>query len=171
MAQVRKNPLPAGRYFVYQREGSKGQEIFEAWLKRNTDIVTVEQKQRTDPLAEMSPSGWIQPGLSPVPGAGPIGPTTAAPEGDVFYLWTLKEPTIWPRGCGFPNEAEASVKSSSDATIRPPTPTAADVMEDIEHSAAEYAKRAGDALSFSWDFGKIALLAAAVYYFSQKASR
>lgn len=114
MPMVRKNPLPPGRYWIYIQQAS--QDIFDLWLKKNSDVVTVERKDS---------SGGLWPLIAP---------------NETFYVFLVKEAgIIWPRGVGFPNTADASVKTSNDVTQRPPAPTTKEVLKDIERTAYEAA--------------------------------
>ncbi len=137
---VRKNPLPAGRYWIYVNKASQSIDIFELWLKKNADIVTVERKDTY---------GDLWPFISP---------------NEIFYIFVLKEPTIWPRGVGFPNEADASVKTPDDTKIRGPVPTAADVLRDIEETAAEAGKKV---MSAAFDWTALVAIGAIIYFASR----
>jgi hypothetical protein len=128
---VRKNPLPPGRYWIYIQKAA--QDIFDLWLKKNPDVVTVEKKET---------SGALWPIIAP---------------DETFYVFNVKEPTIWPRGVGFPNTADAAVKSSNDVTKRGPPTTAKDVLKDIEQTASEAAKSVFD------DFKVVAIIALAAW--------
>jgi hypothetical protein len=112
MAMVRKNPLPAGRYWIDIPRGS--QDIWDLWLKKNADVVHVEKKES---------DSWLKTSIT-------------------NYIFTVDEPTIWPRGVGFPNTAGAEVKKKADVVQRPPPPTAADVVKDIAQTASEAATQA-----------------------------
>jgi len=131
MPQVRKNPLPPARYWIYI-QGGKSQEIWDLWLKKNSDVLTIEQKQ-AEGLPNLSQPDVTPPGM---PGVEPAGKAF-----ETFYIFTLKEPAIWPRGVGFPNTAEPAVTKASDVTTRPPVPTVVDVVKDIAETAAEAAAR------------------------------
>jgi hypothetical protein len=113
MAMQRKNPLPPGRYWIFIQKQSL--DIFELWLKKNADVVTVEKRED---------SGGMRPFLNP---------------NESYFIFNVKEASIWPRGVGFPNIADAETKQASDVVQRPPPPTVADVVKDIEKTAAEAA--------------------------------
>jgi len=117
MPMVRKNPLPPGRYWIYIQQSA--QDIFDLWLKKNSDgTVTVEKKQTYGDVPLL---------LKPV---------------ETFYVFNVTAPSIWPRGVGFPNAADASVKEAADVVQRPPPMTAGDVLKDITSTASEAADRA-----------------------------
>ena len=134
MAMMRKNPLPPGRYWIYIQKPSA--EVWEGWLKRNADVVTVEKKEEY---------GGLGPFINP---------------NETFYIFNVKEPTIWPRGVGFANTADPSVKGSEDTVIRPPPMTPADVLRDMEETAAEAGRKV---LSAAWDWSQILLIGGAIY--------
>jgi hypothetical protein len=114
MPMVRKNPLPVGRYWIFIQANS--QDIFDLWLKKNADAVTVERKDTY---------GGLWPIIKP---------------NETFYVFAVKEEgIIWPRGVGFPNSADATVKTPDDVKQRGPVPTAADVVKDIAETASEAA--------------------------------
>lgn len=113
MAMQRKNPLPPGRYWIFIQKQSL--DIFELWLKKNADIVTVEKRED---------SGGMRPFVNP---------------NESYFIFNVKEATIWPRGVGFPNIADSATKQAADVVQRPPAPTVKDVITDIEKTAAEAA--------------------------------
>jgi hypothetical protein len=115
MAMVRKNPLPAGRYWIFIQKAS--QDIFDLWLKKNSDVITIEKKETY----------------------GDLGVPLLIKPNESFYVFLVSEPTIWPRGVGFPNTADATVKQSGDVKKRGPVPTATDVITDIQETASEAA--------------------------------
>lgn len=134
MPQVRKNPLPVGRYWIYILGGAS-QDIFDLWLKKNSDVVKVETKEAIhDP--NLSQPDVTPPGMPGVPSIGtPL---------QTFYVFNVLEPSIWPRGVGFPNAADTNVHTTNDVTKRPPIPTVVDVAKDIAETAAEAAARMRD---------------------------
>jgi len=142
MPMVRKNPLPAGRYWIYIQKPSA--DIWALYLKKNADILTVERKDTY---------GELWPFISP---------------NETFYIFSTKEPSIWPRGVGFANTAGAEVKSPDDTKIRGPVPTYKDVLHDIEETAAEAAAAAKDAFSVSW---RTLLIAGGVYWLLTRNER
>lgn len=156
--QVRKNPLPPGRYFI--DIVSTSEEVWQLWLKKNADIVTVEKKEAAAP--EM-PTDVI-----PMPGMGPYyQPPAREPVPVTWYLFTLKEPAIWPRGVGFPNEANApTIQQRSDVHVRGPVPTVTDVVHDIEETAAEAAQRVLDAANAGW---RMLLIVAGIYWLATRS--
>jgi hypothetical protein len=128
MAQVRKNPLPAGRYWIFIQAAS--QDIWDLWAKKNSDVLTIEVN---NPIADPNLS---QPDIS-VPGMP--GVEVPGKPNERFYIFALKEPAIWPRGVGFPNVATPDVTMQRQVQTRPPIPTAVDVVKDIAQTAAEAA--------------------------------
>ena len=77
MPQVRANPLPAGRYWIFVQSPSI--EILEQWLKY-PGVTTLKREE----------SGGMRPFVSP---------------NEVFVLFEISLPLPWPRGIGFPNSA------------------------------------------------------------------
>lgn len=136
MPMVRNNPLPAGRYWIYIRKGASS-DIFELWLAQHADVVTIERKET---------SGDLWPIIKP---------------DETFYVFVTKDKVVWPRGVGFPNTADATVKTPEDTKTRGPTPTYKDVLHDIEETAAEAAAKA-KSLATDWTTGLV--IAAAIYW-------
>lgn len=143
MAMVRKNPLPAGRYWIYIRKGASA-DIFELWLSHHKDVVTVERKDMY----------------------GDLWPIIKADE--TFYVFNTKSPVVWPRGVGFPNAADATVKTPDDTKIRGPTPTYKDVVKDIEETAAE---AAAAAKAYATDWSTMLIVALGLYWLVNRSER
>lgn len=112
MPMVRKNPMPAGRYWIDITAASR--DIWDLFVKKNADIITIEKDE---------PDTWL-PGFKSV----------------WFVVFTLKDKTIWPRGVGFPDTMETWQKERTDVHQRGPIPTPGDVWDDITHTAAEKAQ-------------------------------
>jgi len=132
---VRANPLPPGRYWIFI--GKASLDIFELWLKKNADVVTVEKKETY---------GDVWPIIKP---------------DEAFYIFAVKEKTIWPRGVGFPNTADPTITSPADVKTRGPVPTVKDVVKDIAQTAAEAASSATGSLV------TIAVIAGLVWAYTQ----
>ena len=114
MPQVRKNPLPAGRYWIFVQAPSI--EILDQWLRYPG--VTVERREE---------SGGLRPFVSP---------------SEVFVLFEISLPLPWPRGIGFPNAAAADERKAADVKQRPPPLTVKQVAKDIVETASEAAAEA-----------------------------
>ena len=98
MALERRNPVPAGRYWVDvfdqvsthpATKGQNTQTAFRDWLRRNSATVKSESTQSFD--------------------------TTPARD---FYIFRVSAPTKW-EGPGFPEIATPAVQSSADTVQRP----------------------------------------------------
>lgn len=105
MAQVRKQPLPVGRYWISvisptsSRDTTKA-DNFRAWIKSNPQRLALEKEERGD--------------------------------GSFFIFRVVNKPiTFDQRQFGFPNVADAGVQAAADTAQRPPTPTTADAVADI----------------------------------------
>jgi hypothetical protein len=114
MPQVRANPLPAGRYWIFVQAPSI--EILDQWLRYPG--VTVEKREE---------SGGMRPFVSP---------------NEVFVLFEISLPLPWPRGIGFPNSAAPSERQAADVKQRPPPLTVKQVVKDIAETASEAAGEA-----------------------------
>jgi hypothetical protein len=114
MPQIRKNPLPAGRYWIFVQ--APGIEILDQWLKYPG--VTVLKREE---------SGGLRPFVSP---------------NEVFVLFEISLPLPWPRGIGFPNAAALNENQASDVVQRPPPMTVKQAAKDIIETASEAATEA-----------------------------
>jgi hypothetical protein len=114
MPQIRKNPLPAGRYWIFVQAPSI--EILDQWLKYPG--VTVLKREE---------SGGLRPFVSP---------------NEVFVLFEISLPLPWPRGIGFPNAAALNETQASDVVQRPPPMTVKQAAKDIIETASEAATEA-----------------------------
>ena len=114
MPQVRKNPLPAGRYWIFVQAPSI--EILDQWLRYPG--VTIEKREE---------SGGFKPFVSP---------------NEVFVLFEISLPLPWPRGIGFPNAAAADERKAADVKTRPPPLTVKQAVKDIAETASEAATSA-----------------------------
>jgi hypothetical protein len=132
---MRKNPIPVGRYWIYIQKPSA--DVWERWLAINKDIVSVERKDES----------------------GALWPFIKANE--TFYIFNVKEPTIWPRGVGFANTAGPQVTSPEDTVQRPPPPTVTDILTDMANTASEAAGTAVTGL----------LILGALWWYSQRGRR
>jgi len=116
MTMQRKNPVPAGRYWidVFQQKIP----MFESWLARNKDLITVEQRT-------------------------PFGEVYGFSAYRVWYLFTVKStpgPIFPQRIFGYPTFADAQIKTADDtAKLPPPVPgpgtMIADFFDDIKTGA------------------------------------
>lgn len=155
---VRKNPLPAGRYWIDIIR--KSDDIWQLWLKKNADIVTVEKKENAQ--SEGTPDLFPPAGMPPY-----YQPPAREPVPVTFYVFTLREATIWPRGVGFPNDASSpTIQQRSDVQVRGPVPTVTDVMHDIEETAAEAAARVREMASIGW---RTVIIAAGIYWLATRS--
>lgn len=108
-ALERRNPLPAGRYWidVFQPDSA----AWQAWLVSNAQNVKIEE---TEHFAEVD----------------------QFPDRD-FFIFKVLTPVTW-QGPGFPSIADATIKSSTDTRDRPdptkdPTDVGADLVESLLH--------------------------------------
>jgi hypothetical protein len=98
MTLERRNPLPAGRYYL-DVFGPTHIAAFEAYLKSNASSITVENQQLT-----------------------PASVLNAQPE-VMFYLFTLRAPVGWDQVTfGFPNIAGPNIRQQSDTNDVPSVP-------------------------------------------------
>jgi len=119
MALERRNPLPAGRYWI----NVIGDKFFimEGWLKAVAPFVHVENQHLTpatgfDPTS--GPFGHSGPPLLP----GPDVIANSTPQ-IMWYLFTTSKALPWVGPVlGFPNIAPGSVTSEADTVDRPPVP-------------------------------------------------
>lgn len=114
MPQIRKNPLPAGRYWIFVQQPSI--DILDQWLK----YPGVEVEKREE-------SGGLRPFVSP---------------NEVFVIFDISLPLPWPRGIGFPNSAAPDERQATDVKQRPPPQTVKQVVKDIAETASEAATEA-----------------------------
>ena len=115
MALERRNPVPAGRYWVDvfdqtsthpATKGQNTQTAFRDWLRRNAATVKIDSTQSFD----------------------------TKPARD-FYIFRVTAPTLW-EGPGFPEVAPAAVQSSADTVQRPdpekdPLDQLGDALDDV----------------------------------------
>jgi hypothetical protein len=108
MTIERRNPLPAGRYWIDIFES--GFTAFQSWLSNNKSSVRVE-------TTEDYPAAGDAPARQ-------------------FYIFAVSAPTAWPsdRGLGLPSIATSNVTSSSDTATRPDPPP--DVVDQIAATAS-----------------------------------
>ena len=114
MPQVRANPLPAGRYWIFVQSPSI--EILEQWLKY-PGVTTLKREE----------SGGMRPFVAP---------------NEVFVLFEISLPLPWPRGIGFPNSAAPDEHEAADVKTRPPPLTVRQAPKDIIQTASESASEA-----------------------------
>lgn len=114
--QVRANPLPAGRYWIFVQQSAL--EIMERWLKTNVNTVTLERREN---------SGGLWPFVSP---------------NESFFIFAVRSPTLWTRGIGFPNAADSATQAAADVTQRPPPLTVKQAAKDVLETASEAATSA-----------------------------
>jgi hypothetical protein len=110
MALERRNPLPAGRYWI----DVVGNNIFimEGWLKAVGPFAHVENQNLT-------PQKGTPPDGAPVL-PGPDAAGNFIPE-IIWYLFTTSKPLPWiSQALGFPNVATADVHTKADTASRPP---------------------------------------------------
>lgn len=111
MAIERRQPLPAGRYWI-DVFGDKFY-IMEGWIKAAGDAVHVESQHLTPATGFDSNSG---PPLLP----GPDGLGNSTPQ-VMWYLFTTSKPLYWVgQVLGFPTIATADIQSKADTATRPP---------------------------------------------------
>lgn len=115
MPQVRQNPLPVGRYWIFVQ--GQAQDILKLWFQQHTGTVEIEKTE---------PSGGVWPFLSAY---------------ETFYIFYVTSPTTWPRGIGFPN-ADPTAQKAADVMQRPPAPTVKETVKDIAETASEAATNA-----------------------------
>lgn len=134
MPLVRKNPMPAGRYWIDVPKPAR--KIWDLFVKKNSDILKVEQDKSDT---------WL-------PGCGSID----------WVLFTLSDLAIWPRGIGFPNSADASVKARPDVHQAPPSMTEKEAVKEV---ARDIATTASEAASSA--FTTALLIGLAIYVFTK----
>ena len=113
MPQVRENPLPKGRYWIFVQKPAL--PVFEAWLQGNAATVTLERRED---------SGGLRPFLTP---------------NESFFIFSVNAPTVWTRGAGFPNTA-GDVTKADDVGKRPPPITPGSIIRDMVETAEEGAR-------------------------------
>lgn len=115
MTEMRQNPLPAGRYWVFVSKPHSA--AFETWRAINKDSVHVEVTEATEPaffIFTVAESVKVPGGTS-----------------------TITIPVQWDANTfGFPSVAGPEVKSSSDVTQAPdlpkdPTDQLSDTLDGI----------------------------------------
>ena len=110
MTQVRKKPLPAGRYWISLSGADV--ETFDSWCKSNSKRINVERRTvraANDAILDL-----------------PADPVTA------FVIFLVLKPTTFPSGqFGFPNDAPPEIKAQEDTVQRPPVPTPGDTLNDF----------------------------------------
>jgi hypothetical protein len=114
MAQVRRNPLPAGRYWIWIAADKEPQWL--AYRVKNFDVLKIESEQATH-------EGY---------GASETRSGTT-------YIFTTKEPIIWPAGIGFSNTAGQEVKKPSDVIQRGQVPTLRETATEVTDWASGFA--------------------------------
>lgn len=117
MAQVRKNPLPAGRYWIWIE--AKKEPDWLALRVRNFDVIKVESEAATH-----EGYGWNET------------------RSGTTYIFTLSGPMTWPSGFGFANTAAADLKTA-DTVQRGQIPTMSEDLQELERKAREVAESAG----------------------------
>jgi hypothetical protein len=111
MPQIRKNPLPAGRYWVWI--ASNKEPVWLALRIKNADLLKVESEAATH-----EGYGWNEY------------------RSGTTYIFTLSGPMIWPAGIGFANTAGADT-TTADTVQRGQVPTLSEDLQELERKASE----------------------------------
>lgn len=142
MTEERRNPLPAGRYWLFVSEPNR--IAFETWRTVNAASVKVEvteSETNTDPPTEFFIFNTVE--SVPVPGG----------------TGTIAVPLEWDaKAFGFPSIAGPDVHSSADVTRAPPLPKdATDQISDALDEVGSFGKAVGVglfAVGAVWLIGK-----------------
>lgn len=144
MAQVRKNPLPPGRYWITViSTGGKSQlSNFRQWAASNPARVNITHTE-------------------------PAGGGTN--NGAFFIFEIVKLPTRFDVAqFGFPNVAGPEIQTSADTVQRPPVPTPASVVTDALGDVVANITHALDAFD---PRAKIILAGVALFFLLRKNDR
>lgn len=102
----RRQPLPAGRYWITVTSSDAAPDRmthFLQWTTSNAQTVIVDKQE-------------------PIGGGG----------NGVFAIFTVLLPTTWDaKQFGFPNVAGPEIQTADDTVQRPPVPTAGSVLTDF----------------------------------------
>jgi len=107
-AQVRKQPLPVGRYWITIISipgGASKLDAFNGWIGSNPTRVLLE---RAEAPAELTDNN-----------------------GGFFIFRVLKPITFDQKQFGFPNDAGPEIQHASDTIQRPPVPKVTDILDDV----------------------------------------
>lgn len=113
MTIERRNPLPAGRYWI--DVVGDNFYVMEGWLKAVAPFVQVENQHLT-------PATGFDPGAGPPLLPGPDAVANSTPR-IMFYIFRTSKALPWVGAVlGFPNIAGPQIQTQADTTARPPTP-------------------------------------------------
>jgi hypothetical protein len=107
MSQVRKQPLPVGRFWINVIDDAPGGTHtnrianWEAWAAANPQRVAIDKREATD-------------------------------AGATWYLFRVLKPIKFDQiQFGFPNDAGGDVNTAADTSQRPPVPTVTSMLQDF----------------------------------------
>lgn len=144
--------VPEGRWYIFAR--GKELAIMDDWFAKYKTSSEVERKE---PIYDAYSEPEIT--FSPMPGMPPGAPYgTHGQLQEVFYIFRVTAPTLWPPDVPLPTKAGKDVRKASDTSQRPERMTPADAAREVATAAAE---------QLTLDVGPILWIALGIYLLSK----